>query len=281
MKIAMTKLILAPIGLIILGLMFSTLGYTRITPESIVGVWLFDEGKGDVAEDYSDNGLGGAIEGSPKWVDGVFGKALEFDGAEVRVIIPSLGKMEKEEGSVVLLVNPDFEIGDGKTYGQIGIGGHYGDNLGAKDEKCHQIFKWGGNNNWFFRVGFDNPNVGVGANQFASAQDIIPQDKWTHVAMTWKKDGESVVYINGSRIGLLSAKTETLTSWRQENIFIGTSWNNEKHKGLIDEVGIFNKALSDDDIENIMNKGLEKATGIAAVSLAGKLTTTWADIKIQ
>ena len=97
--------------------------------------------------------------------------------------------------------------------------------------------------------------------------------------MTWKKDGESVVYINGSRIGILSAKTETLTSWRQENIFIGTSWNNEKHKGLIDEVGIFSKALLDDDIKNIMTNGLERATGITVVLPSGKLTTTWSSIK--
>ena len=261
--------------------MFTGKSSARIDPESIVGVWLFDKGKGDVAKDYSNDGLDGAIEGRPKWVEGKFGKALEFNGTEVRVVIPSLGKMKKEKGSVVLWVNPEFDIGDSKTYGQIGIGGHFGDGLGAKDEKCHQIFKWGGNNNWFFRVGFDNPNVGVGANQFTSAQDIIPKDKWTHVAMTWEKGGESVVYINSSRIGILSGNTETLTSWRQENIFIGTSWNNDKHRGLIDEVGLFNKALSYDDIKNIMTNGLEKATGITAVSPASKLSTTWASIKTQ
>lgn len=277
MKTMMT-IILVSIGLIILALMFSSLGYTRINPESIVGMWLLDEGKGDVAKDYSNDGLDGTIEGRLKWVEGKFGKALEFNGTDVRVVIPSLGKMTKEKASVVLWVNPEFDIGDGKTYGQIGIGGHFGDGLGAKDEKCHQIFKWGGNN-WFFRVGFDNPNVGVGANQFTSAQDIMPKDKWAHIAMTWEKGGESVVYINSSRIGILSGKTETLTSWRQENIFIGTSWNNDKHRGLIDEVGLFNHVLSYDDINNIMTNGLEKATGITAVSPTDKLSTTWASIK--
>jgi hypothetical protein len=46
--------------------------------------------------------------------------------------------------------------------------------------------------------------------------------------------------------------------------------------GLIDEVGIFNVALTEDDIKDIMNKGLE---GVTAVSPSGKLTTTWADMK--
>ena len=47
--------------------------------------------------------------------------------------------------------------------------------------------------------------------------------------------------------------------------------------GIIDDVGIFSKALSADDIKNIMNKGLSST--LAVVSLSGKLTTTWAEIK--
>jgi hypothetical protein len=45
------------------------------------------------------------------------------------------------------------------------------------------------------------------------------------------------------------------------------------------KIGIFNVTLTQDDIKDIMTKGVEKATGIAAVSPASKLTTTWASIK--
>ena len=281
MKGIKALLIIVYLCIVLVSLTLTSSSDAGIAPGSTVGIWLFDEDGGEVAEDCSDNGLDGVIEGHPKWDDGVFGKSLEFDGVQVRVVVPSIGKMKKEEGSIVLWVNPDFDIGDNTTYGQIGIGGHYADNLGAKDEKCHQIFKWGGNNNWFFRVGYDDPNVGVGANQFATGQDIIPEGKWTHVAMTWEKGGQSVVYINGSRAGVLSADTDTLTSWRQEKIFIGTSWNNDKHKGLIDEVGLFSKALSADDIKSIIDNGLDKALGLTAVSPASKLNATWASIKVQ
>ena len=133
----------------------------------------------------------------------------------------------------MLWVNPDFTVDDGATYGQIGIAGFYGDGLGAKDEQCHQIFKWGGNNNWFFRVGFDDPNDGVGANQFATPNDLMPEGVWTHVAMTWEKDGQSVVYINGDKVGTLSSTTKVLTEWKQEQIFIGTSWS-DKYSNRID-----------------------------------------------
>jgi len=267
------------IGVLLFSLIFINSINAGISPNSVVGVWLFDEGKGDLAIDSSENGLDGSIEGKPDWVDGLFGQALEFDGSQVRVVVPSMGNMEKESGSIVLWVNPDFEIDDNLTYGLIGIGGYYGDNNGTKDEKCHQIFKWNGNNNWFFRVGFDDPNNGVGANQFATEKDLMPKGKWTHTAMTWEKGGQSVVYINGIKVGTLSDNTETLTEWRQENIYIGTSWNNDKYKGLIDEVALFNIALSENDIKSIMNNGLDLALSLSAVFPLEKSITLWAKIK--
>ena len=271
------KVSIVCIGVILVSLTFTSVSDAGFAPGDIVGLWLFDKDGADVAADSSGNELDGTIEGKPKWGDGVFGKALEFDGVGVRVVVPSIGNMEKESGSIVLWVNPDFALGDGVTYGQIGIGGHYGDGLGAKDEKCHQIFKWGGGNLWIFRVGFDDPNDGVGAEQFAPADDLMPDGVWTHVAMTWEKGGQSLVYINGDKVGTLSGDTKTLTEWRQEQIFIGTSWNDDKHKGLIDEVGLFNVALSEGDIENIMVDGM--SAFVIAVDPADKLAATWGDIK--
>ena len=59
----------------------------EIDPKSITGMWLFDEGKGGVATDSSEHGNDGEIHGA-KWVDGKFGKALEFDGASNWVEVP-------------------------------------------------------------------------------------------------------------------------------------------------------------------------------------------------
>lgn len=259
-----------------IAVMFSSFSYAGVAAESIVGLWLFEEVGDDVAVDSSDNGLDGNIEGDAKWDEGVFGKALEFDGVGVRVVVPSIGTMKKESGSILLWVSPDFTVDDGITYGQIGIAGFYGDGLGAKDEQCHQIFKWGGNNNWFFRIGFDDPNDGVGANQFATPDNLMPEGEWTHAAMTWEKDGQSTVYINGDKAGTLSANTKTLTEWKQEQIFIGTSWSNNKHRGLIDDVGLFNAALSQDEIKDIIANGL---SDVLAVKPIDKIAATWGGIK--
>ena len=53
----------------------------RIDPESIVGIWLFDDVDGVGAVDSSGNELNGEINGAPDQVEGVFGDAVEFNGA--------------------------------------------------------------------------------------------------------------------------------------------------------------------------------------------------------
>ena len=55
-----------------------------------------------------------------------------------------------------------------------------------------------------------------------------------------------------------------------------TSWH---FNGLLDEVVILSAELDEDDLQYIMNEGLERASGLAPVESSGKLTTTWAGIK--
>ena len=51
------------------------------------------------------------------------------------------------------------------------------------------------------------------------------------------------------------------------------------YQGLIDEVALFNTALTEEDINKIMTGGLERSVGLTAVSPKGNLTTTWGEIK--
>ena len=55
------------------------ISYTQaeIDPDRIVAIWLLDEGKGDVAEDASENGMKGAIT-QGKWEKGKFDGAAEI-----------------------------------------------------------------------------------------------------------------------------------------------------------------------------------------------------------
>ena len=125
---------------------------------------------------------------------------------------------------------------------------------------------------------------------------VVADSKWHHVAGVCNKNAGQL-YVDGilrgeTQIGappdtnsspltifvLLSQKSSV---WVRESktTFDGSVINT--YQGLIDEVGLFNKALTEDDIKNIMTNGLEKAIGIIAVSPKDKLTQTWGTIKIH
>jgi len=61
---------------------------SAIDKSSIVAVWLFDEGSGQVAHDSSENGNDAEFQGQPKWVDGKFSKALWFNGSTDYIAAP-------------------------------------------------------------------------------------------------------------------------------------------------------------------------------------------------
>ena len=63
-----------------IGSMLIGSSYGKIDPEAVVGMWLLDEGKGNVVEDSSGNGHEGTIMGAAKWVEGKFGEAMDFSG---------------------------------------------------------------------------------------------------------------------------------------------------------------------------------------------------------
>jgi len=50
---------------------------------------------------------------------------------------------------------------------------------------------------------------------------------------------------------------------------------------VIDDVSLFNVALTDAEIKSIMTDGLAETLGLTDVSPEEKLTTTWATIKKQ
>ena len=62
-------------------LIITALGTAEINLDDFAGVWLFDEGKGNVVGDFTENGNDGEFDG-PKWIDGKFGKA--WNSTEVR-----------------------------------------------------------------------------------------------------------------------------------------------------------------------------------------------------
>ena len=93
-------LVIKVIACVCLASAFPVLSTAEVSVDDAIGVWLFDEGTGKVAKDSSPNGNDGELIAGPKWVEGKFGGALEFDGSGTSVETESADKLN------------GFELGD-------------------------------------------------------------------------------------------------------------------------------------------------------------------------
>jgi len=102
----------------------------------------------------------------------------------------------------------------------------------------------------------------------------LTPDTWYHVAGTF--DGKRVTtWINGVDDGHYDAAGTIASS--SNPVHLGKrveDVSTYSFIGSIDEVGIFNVALPDTEIKSLMN-GLSPAVVLSA----GKLSTTWGDMK--
>ena len=75
------------VNIIVISLMVVGISSAKVDFKNCIGMWLFDEDKGDVAKETSSKGNDGKIVCKAKRVDGRFGSALDFDGVTASVNI--------------------------------------------------------------------------------------------------------------------------------------------------------------------------------------------------
>ena len=118
------KATLLCISLIITSLMLVAQIGAKIDLETAMGIWLFDENRGNVATDISGNNNHGQIQGA-KWVKGKFGTALKFNGVTARVVIADSERLyAKKAGTITSWVFVDtLEGGHGHILAKRGATG--------------------------------------------------------------------------------------------------------------------------------------------------------------
>ena len=243
----MTRLTI--VSFFIISMMFVGQSFAAIDPDTVVGIWLFDEGSGDTAEDASKNGNDGTLMNGPEWVDGKFGEALSFDGVDDYVEVPASASFSYDKGySFAIWFKANNVNSQQGPIGQNG-GGQY-------------INFWMNS----AQLRWEND-----AGQASYANALIEANQWYHAVGTYDfSTGLSKIYINGQfdkETPLTSGKNFTAIPVIIGSYGVGAYPFN----GTIDEVRIYNVALSEADINFIMNP--------TAVSPSGKLATTWAGIK--
>jgi hypothetical protein len=202
-----------------------------------VGYWKFDEASGTTALDSSGNGLNGSLVNGPTRITGRVNGALNFDGANDYVQIGSQSPLLMTNNlTISAWINPSVGWG---TRQIVNREGEY--NLGMLEG----VVSWA----------FSNSNPGW---NWVSTGYSPPLFQWTHIAVTYS-NGVIRTYANGSLVHTYNGSGSIVDSSPSENVFrIGSrqcGFCVEYFQGGIDEVRMYNTALSATDIQALANPG--------------------------
>lgn len=223
-----------------------------------VGWWRMDEGEGDVAHDSTKNGNNGTLTSMDPpndWVAGKFGKALDFDGSNDYIDLGDPTAADTTGAfSLSAWIKPAVLSGETRVIGDedseycgYPCGGYSLDTSGSS-----LVFTFGDS-----ALGGNSGNWDV-----ASASNILSTGQWQHVLATW--DGTTgsngmKLYLNGSLKAQATA-VQTSAYHGTPNTGIGShqrndgTWN-QFFNGQIDDVRVYNYALSTEQVKQIMNNG--------------------------
>jgi hypothetical protein len=223
-------------------------------------VWHFDEGKGKQAKDETA-GLVGEFNGDIKWGEGISGDAVQMAGKAGKadfIEIAHSDEVDMDESITMMAwIYPDELPG------------------GGQENKFTIFYK----NTYYLQI---EPGAGQLAYYFYDtsapgyhiSDGKVKAKEWSHVALAW--DGsEARFYINGESGGKAIAQKGPGRSMPNKALRFGGENNGccpRFFQGRIDELMLANYALSEADIQKIINDTLD-------VAARGKLTTTWGNLK--
>jgi len=199
---------------------------------SLVGWWKFDEGVGAVAADSSGNKNNGSLHGPVEWTDaGKLGGAIKFTGPYNYVLVPNNATLNPTRAlSITAWINPSW-TGNNRILQKSSGGG---------DNQYRLLKEWGDN------MVFHLPGLTPDRLEFPGCP---PLGEWTHLCATY--DGSSMkVYYNGTVRGQQASSGQMGVS--DGALCIGTKHitapAGDEFNGMLDDVRIYNKALSVSEI---------------------------------
>jgi len=222
-----------------------------------VAYWNFDEAGGPTAYDSSGNPNDGTLNAgatgsnttaSHMWTPaGKFGGCLEFDGTDDYVTIPSVTAWDWATANYTIemwVYNTENKESTGQGPLHIGKMEH---------DSPSQYWSFGTEVNGVVEFYYWN-----GAQQRVTGTTVVPLNTWTHLTMTLSGTTISL-FIDGviEKEGIVSGTPGTDGSMP---LIFGAN-NNHYFNGSIDEVAIYNRALSTDEIKMAYNAGAAALLG--------------------
>ena len=266
--------VLISIAIVFIILCCATTSYAKIDPDTVAGIWLFDEGNGKTAKDLSGNDNNGELMEGAKWEDGRFGQAVIFDGKDDYVEILPSPLFNPEKFTVTFWMYPTAVGGNnpaGKGSATLVIAnGNPGDGGGA---------------NWWFEF-WNAGNFEFKSCQAGCAAATTPLNKpdaWYFIAGIYNGT-EYELYIDSE----FQSKGPNKVGAPEKGLLIGSGLCPAGHgcdggyfKGIIDDVAMFSDTLTEADLKVLMEEGVGKTLGVAPVEPTGKLATVWGNLKLD
>ena len=236
------------------------LALTSPTQAELVGWWRMEEGSGAVAYDSSGYGRDGAFNGDPEWVAGYFGGALEFDGDDHL----DTGYSENLTNWTIAawVRSPAAPSGDAPS--------------GPVHREQNYQFNWNHSDATYRGAAAIN----VGGTWYAAKYEPLEADTWYYLTASYNgedlkayRDGV-LITTNSTPSGPPSSEGNTLKIARHAAAA-------QFFTGIVDEVSVYDEALTDDEVMSIMYGGggypyaLNPSPADRAIHLDTWITLSW------
>lgn len=258
-------------------LMLITAGYAASDlADGLVVHFTFDsvKVKGKRILDESGNGIDAEVIKNTQFVKGKYGKAIRIMGeTEDCVNIPSSDALEISDEITMMawVYHEDWTVSSSQWFDK----GCY-----SKHIESYGMVVWGKKD--FPELGaFETGSVismlvgGGDSQQSITTLNEMKHRTWHHVVGIYG-DKTLKIYLDGEIIANLPSQVDGFSGTNEEDLRIGCAKNKPQYAfegGSIDEVAIWSRALSEDEVRTAMQGPL------LAVSPKGKVTTTWGNIK--
>src|SRR6185436_2195991 len=220
----------------------------------LVAAYGFDEGTGTTVTDASGNGNTGTITNATWAATGKFGKALQFNGTSARVNVPNAAQLQLSTGMTLeAWVNPS-----------------------AVNSSWQDVI-YKGNDNYYLEATSTNaskPDAGMiagGSYADAVGTSALAANTWSYLTETY--DGSTLrLYVNGTQVASV-AHTGAIASSTNPLQIGGDTIYSQYFAGLIDEVRIYNVALSAAQIQTDMTTPVNNGPDTTPPTQPGTLST--------
>jgi len=220
----------------------------------LVGWWNLDEGAGTLAADRSGNARSGVLVkmDAAGWVAGRFGGGLQLDGVDDYVRIAGYKGITGSNPRTIAAWIKTTEFGEVVTWGT----------ADAASER------------WIIRINEEGcVRVEVGAG-YVIGSTRVNNGKWRHIAV--KCDGTTTdnvgIYVDGAADAISSYSSQFVNTGDTDEVRIGVHLGTSRFfKGVIDEVRIYDRVLSDEEIAHL---------GLPGADIDGDGAVTMADLAV-